>query len=577
MRNLSLLVSVVATAVAASAQCTAPTSLITNPPTFSATHYVGSPNPPVVPDPGISSLFDLTVNGAITLNTIDCDLYDFAGSANPDQVGNTGVCTLWIVPGTWVGNELAPANWISLGTGTYTVVNGDSPCVFSTPITLSPGSYGVALQLAPTNAGPLPANFARVHPLVTLPSVAPNTPLSASDQFLSITNETTQRVSFVSGAAANHTINLRLNYTVSPSTAYSSQYGVGCYFRPQSFYEAFPVPPTGFDLANQGMTMINLGNNYQVVPAAPMSPFTPITPEVVGVAGVTFMGDDDVSAPIALPFTFSAPGGVSTSSICIGSNGYVFLSAVAGSAFGYYDDINRFLTDAPRLAIGYGDLQTVDPVALQGTGHIYYDIDPSNTFVTITWDGVQEWNTPTAILNMQMVLYASGQVDFHYGSCTQGVAPLLTGYSVGNGQDPNGRNLSVGGAIVPFLSGDGSSPAVIGTTARPVVGSTFGIRTTGIAPGTFFNLVAMSFGGIPAPGVDLGFIGMPGCKQLVGPAIATSFFGFVAGGSHTQNLSVPNSAGYIGIQLYAQSAPLTAGLNSAGILTSNAVCMHLGN
>src|SRR5580765_4505750 len=155
-------------------------------------------------------------------------------------------------------------------------------------------------------------------------------------------------------------------------------------------------------------------------------------------------------------------------------------------------------------------------------------------------------------------------------------APVITGYSVSDGNDPGGRDLSVSGSVVPFQSGDGQTPSVIGASARPVIGTTIQVQTTNIQPGTPFSLLAMSFTGIPVPGVDLAFIGMPNCRQYVGLPAVTNL-GPVIGGVHSANLTIPNVASYIGIQLFAESAPLTAGLNTANIVTSNALCMRIGN
>src|SRR5215471_16117988 len=148
MRNLSLLGSLVATATALSAQCVAPSSITTTPPDFSATHYLGSPNPPVVPDPGFTTYWDLTLNGTITISSIDCYLYD--DGVNPVQIGNTAPVTLWLTPTTHVGQELNTGAWTQIGAGTLTVAdsNSHSPAVFSSPVTLTPGSYGIGLQVA---------------------------------------------------------------------------------------------------------------------------------------------------------------------------------------------------------------------------------------------------------------------------------------------------------------------------------------------------------------------------------------------------------------------------------------------
>src|SRR5262249_2796051 len=149
---------------------------------------------------------------------------------------------------------------------------------------------------------------------------------------------------------AFHTINIQIHYAPAAGSGYYAQFGQGCYYRPQSYYEFLHVPPANFDLSNQGITMINLGPNYQIVPGSAMTPFTPIGAPVAGVAPAArvpppIMGDDDFSAAITLPFVFNAPGGVSTNQIIIGSNGYVWLSGTPGGSFGFYNDVNRFLTD----------------------------------------------------------------------------------------------------------------------------------------------------------------------------------------------------------------------------------------
>ena len=575
MNNLKILSALLATATALSAQCIAPSSLNTNPPDFSASHYVGSPNPPVVPDPGFSSLWDMTVNGSLTISSIDSYLYN--DGVNPYQVGNTGPFDFWICPTTHTGNELIPANWTLVGSGTFSVADSSShsPAVFNVPVVLTPGTYGCALNLKVTTVSVNAQPLMRCNPLVTLASVVPNTPMSVSDQFMSINNEVTQRIAFVSGIGANHTINIQINYAPNASSAFSSTYGAGCYFRPQSFYETFQFAAP-IDLSNSGITLINNGPNYTAVPSSPFGAYVPTTLPLVGVAGGTIMGDDDITLPITLPFTFSAPGGVSTSQIQIGSNGFVYLSATAGSAFGYYDDINGFLTGVPRIALGFGDWLPSGNVG--GNGNIYYEVDPSNAFVTITYNDVAEWvPTPPTIarLNGQIVLYASGQIDLHWGSCSQqipGGAPVLVGYSNGDGNDPGSRNISA----VPFVTGNGDLPPSLKTDTRPILGGTWNLVTNQVDPATFLVLTILSFTPPPpAPFNSLAPFGMPGCTQEVGSIDAT-FVSLAFAGTTSVAISAPALPGFIGIQVRAQAAPFTSGLNQAGIVTSNGVCCKLG-
>ena len=46
--------------------------------------------------------------------------------------------------------------------------------------------------------------------------------------------------------------------------------------------------------------------------------------------------------------------------------------------------------------------------------------------------------------------------------------------------------------------------------------------------------------------------------------------------SATFNLAIPNSAPLVGLELYAQAASLSSGINSLGVITSNRAKAHLG-
>jgi hypothetical protein len=84
----------------------------------------------------------------------------------------------------------------------------------------------------------------------------------------------------------------------------------------------------------------------------------------------------------------------------------------------------------------------------------------------------------------------------------------------------------------------------------------------------------LSFGAIPAPGIDLGFIGAPGCAQLITlPATTILVFGTPTANS---TLLIPGAPSLAGLTLHSQGASLGTTANALGVLTSNAITTVLG-
>ena len=175
MRSLPLLVALAATAAATYAQSTCngpgPASVLATQNPFSGNSLYGHPNYPSPPGPtytGFNFVFDLTLNVPVVINGVDLDFYDAGGLVNlgnnttttsPNQVGATTNIGLFIIPGvSWVGNENTPGNWAQISTGTATVQNPHvaSPGVFTTPITLTPGLWAIAIKVDMTTSGPNP-------------------------------------------------------------------------------------------------------------------------------------------------------------------------------------------------------------------------------------------------------------------------------------------------------------------------------------------------------------------------------------------------------------------------------------
>lgn len=587
MQKLACVCSLAVAASLSAQTCAPPLQIATNDP-FTSSHYLGTTSPPV-PYLGFNILFDCVVDAPVNLTQIDQSLYD--DGVNPNQVGNTTTLDVWITPTTYIGQEMNQAAWIPLGTGTLTVQSSaaHSPAVFSPPLTLPVGSWGVALQTHGTQS-PMP-NFGPLHPLLRIPCLSPGNPvgctlnprLSAQNEFLNITNTNIQRYSWTSGLGGLFSINIQIFYTLPANTAFHSEYGVGCYALSQSFYQWFQNP-AAVDLSNQGITLVPNGTtSYLVIPSS--STFAPVSSAPLNNAANTgLLGDDETTAAQTLPFTFNFPGGAtqgSTSQIVIGSNGYVWLTSVDGGAGPFYDNVNGLFSGLPRICPYWGDL---DPSTATGSGTVHFDVDPSNTFAYVTWQNVQEWTgTPGGTpMNIQVLLYANGQIDLRYGNVAMIAASALTGFSPGgNDLDPGSHDLVVGGVVQSFTTGDGTKPLHLTGANRPVLGSTFNFKTDTIRAGSTAGFQFFSF--TPQnPGIDLGFLGMNAIASshcsaylsLVNP-ISNRFF-LVTGPSVIVPLAIPSLPVLNGLQVFSESAVLNPGLNTAGILASNGLCVTVG-
>jgi hypothetical protein len=555
-------------AVSVAQNCTVPSPARTfsNREEFGASFYYNLAN----------HFFDLNVSGAISLNSFKTWLYD-QGAGNPvvpNQVGATGTVEVYTCPNTRIGSEaLAPGTagspWTLAGSGTITVAAfpAESTCVFSTPIALAAGQYGVALRYLPTTNGPNPG------PLHCI-GLSPNPNAPTNDQFVTFSNDGIQGTAWT-GAAVDSP-NLRLTYTPAANAGYFTQVGEGCYFRPHAFYENFQASASAPDIANTSQSWINVGTNYIVVPGAAAV----VTPTSANLAAGAFGAsssaswDDALSAPITMPFTFNAPGGVSTNTITISSNGCIYLDAVTNGAYTPFTGASyggtSFRDGPARLAPFFHDLD------LTAGGSLHYDVDPANQFVRITWLNVPEWPVPTALNTMQLTLFASGSVDIAFGALANtGVANgnnAYWGYTPGLGARL-GPSIDIS-ASMPLTTGDGAIPPVLGLDARPTLGGTFNVVTTNVTPGTFVQALAVGDVLTPFP-VDLGFLGMPGCS------VAINFFTLLTNivgpnNQFAQPITVPNNPALQNTQLVWQGVPLTTGYNPFGALVTNGVCTRFG-
>lgn len=118
-----------------------------------------------------------------------------------------------------------------------------------------------------------------------------------------------------------------------------------------------------------------------------------------------------------------------------------------------------------------------------------------------------------------------------------------------------------------------ASAAVLGLTARPVVGTTLDFQATSLPASTSFCL--WLFGFQPDPiGMDLTPFGVPGCSLYLqfGSPMVTGLSA-VTGGAAGDQIPLPNDPSYVGVVLFAQAAPLSI----TGFGATNGVCVAFGS
>ena len=517
--------------------------------------------------------FDLSVSCPITITAIGTWTFD-DGLGNPpvpNQVGAVGVVQLFTCPTTRIGNETSGPGgpWTlspSVGTITIAAYPNESTTVFNPPLTLQPGSYGVALRYLPTTTGPNPGPL---HALGTLTLPAP----VGQDQILTVQNGVIDDVPW-SLAPVNNP-NVRVHYTPATTCALSTTVGAGCYDRPVAWFEDVTPSATPPDLQNLSLALHWQGTYYDVASGtAALVPST--TPSLTnGAFGASSSNswDDALSIPLTLPFVFPVPGVGSTNTITIGSNGFVYLAAESTSSFeicgGFYGERTRFADGPPRLAAFWHDLDVT------ASGSLHYDVDPANQFVRITWNQVATWSVANAPNTMQLTLHANGDVDLVTGALGNPVQNdrAIMGYASGGGT-PLPQPIDITSAL-PFLSGDGLTPPRLTLATRPLLGASTAVVTSNVANGTLLQVLA---GGVAQPSapIDLTFLGMPGCALAMTPIVLLAHT-LLPNQTFAEPLAIPNDPLLQGATLVFQAAPLTPGHNAAGMLLSNALCLRVGS
>ncbi|MFT4839680.1 MAG: hypothetical protein ACI8UD_003255 [Planctomycetota bacterium] len=614
------------------AQCNTSTPEIrTFSPTWQASFYYPSANGTT-----LNQYLDITVGAPLTVNSMASTTYNQFPTTAPqpwDQVGNVAEVRIYTFPVTHIGNEASSAGWTQVSSAEMTIVAWSGSCVIQgfkdpvsgvpTPLVLPVGSYGLCVEYIPTTwtgTAALPQTQVLLNPgvhscLAFVPAVYPG--LMAEDQFVALNSGGIQtngwQVVDVAGALGPNVTpggvavaqpNLGFNYTPDAAAGRSETIGQGCYNLPFMIHEFIAENTTPIDLASQSYTAVltasanggfynitNGGIPY-IAPPAGATNLTLGGTAPAPVATSSANADDatwghTLSVPLSVP---NPGGGLMATELGINSNGKVYFDVVPPTDTSYaynganYGGIGPFRDLATSWAVFNTDL---DPST--GVGDVYV-MEPSPNLggVMIWWDNVPNWPAVAGATNSCSIEFtADGTVcNIAYGSnlVANGSGDALVGFSAGNGEPVGGLIdwSAIPAAPGAQLSGDGSSAPTMGLSARPIGGTSpdlvMGNLPSTIAGAPRVGLFVINTVGLP--GIDLGFIGMPGCPLFVGgsPLIITGIEDTVnSPGEIRLPFALP--AGFAGTDIYLQGGALHFVFppNAFGVTLSNAVCFTLGS
>lgn len=504
--------------------------------------------------------FDMTVNTTITLQSLNYAALTPLGQAGTVSIflTNTGITT-------YVGNELIPGNWSQVATGPSTIplAPAQASVCFTNGAVVQPGTYGVAVRY--TNCDSLfylgtgsNQNFANTE--------------------LSVTCGATQSGAFNVAPFSPYVFYGTLFYglgAVAHNCGTAESYGRGCIPNSGSYYQRFlTASATAAALNGRRLTHQYTTTGYLVTPSVGVNYITPTA------AAVSLPANNNLQTAVSLPSALQFPGG-STTQLYVSTNGYVSdtaLQAPPGSISYMPHEYGLLQAGATVWALAFHDYITSEA----GSGLIKYE-QVGNLFV-ITYDGVESF--PAAYLNPTRMQIQFDLVtnDVHYVWVTMDAIGGSAWYDqTVVGFSPAGPSPDVGSTDIPTLTSllltvPEVLPLTLTATAPPVLGTSVGLITSN-AGNASLGVNFLSTIAIPAPGIDLGLLGAPGCAGLVDIAFGVGNLISNLGGTlpgMTVTVPLPGTASLAGIVVASQSVWLDPAANPFGIQTSNGVTLTLG-
>jgi hypothetical protein len=334
-----------------------------------------------------------------------------------------------------------------------------------------------------------------------------------------------------------------------PNTAATATYGTGCP-GPAAFYEVFNPAQ---DLNGVSLELASTGSGFRV-DACTSNCFDPNFGTDLGLT------DEALSPTLLLGFSLALPGGVTTPTIRISSNGWIDLSGGVFFDPDFSPSVAELLSQPARLAVLWDDL---DPGA---GGAVYYRNGPG--FAIVTFDNVAQFGEAGSSNSVQVQFFSTGVIKIAYGASNTSTNPLV-GYSPGSvADDPGSRDLTA----LPFGTGSGAPALELSATSPPILGGATTLQLTNLPAGA---LGASLYAGFTPQNLNLGFVGAPDCFFLTGGDIAVGMV--LSGTSASLPFPVPADPMLSGVSIYTQALGIGPGLSRFGFATSNGLELRFGN
>lgn len=542
--------------------------------------YYGWNAPPAIH----STMFNLTVASQVTLQALDTPLLS--------PVGQQGTLEIWLTnPGitTYVGSETVSSNWTQQASGRIVGKGTTGSLVTLSALTCQQTAGGAGLVLNPGSYGVL-LRYVGVAPLLTA-FVGPQTFTNAE---LTVTGGAIQYTPWTAPQATTglpngyNTWGWRGSIIYAPGNvphacAESAAYGAGCYTVNGSAYQEWSDNAPGgaaaaasLALTGKSLKFLPTGPGYLMLPGTAAG-YVPPSPT----ATVLTLGDD-AETSITLSGNLPYPGGA-TNTLFVHSNGYISTATNNTLPGGpnWVPEISTMLSATETAWWSWHDYNPTEAasgqVKFEEVGGVAY----------VTWDGVESYPTTAAnpsTLQFQFNI-ASGEVNivwvtiesFGQTGFLQGSDHLI-GFSPG-GASPAAGLFDINTLASQLLSYPEQFPLKLQTSSKPIIGTTITLDTS-LETGASVGINFVTAGQIPAPGLDLGLIGAPGCSALVdintGTGNVISNLG-LPGISMSVAFPLPNNPLFAGLSVYSQSVWLDPSVNAFGMIVSNGIEFTLGN
>jgi hypothetical protein len=338
-------------------------------------------------------------------------------------------------------------------------------------------------------------------------------------------------------------------------------YGTGCPNQPESVYEHWV---SGFDLNNTTVTWLRTGSGYIMLTSLPGT-FVPPSLSAVNVAPL--MLDGEQVMPLSGPMP--VPGGT-TSSLNVTTKGQIQFASTTVGTIDYTPTVAEFLADLRTQFVLWHDYDQTD----LGSGLILFEEVGGVAYVT--WNGVHSYSSTAASTFQFQFNIATGNVTLVIGTMGGFANPDdgLIGYTLGGASsDPGATDFSaLTGTVsvydVPAL------PLALGTNGSPSIGNAGFALLVSDAP--VLVPVGIQFFGtaVVNPGLDLTFLGMPGCSAYTNGDLGASTFP-MAGPTGSFAFPIPNNNALIGVVLSTQTVMFSLA-TPFNLVSSNGVALTLG-